>query len=72
MALKVDATFQNGVFVPAARLDLTDREPVRLTIETTAKLANPGGFRRGDRPAHAQSRTDCDLAVALDFHPDGC
>ena len=70
MPLEVDATFTDGVFVPAKRPNLVDQERVRLTIEPTVKmLVNPS---RGEGAINPGSRTDHNLATALDFHPDGC
>jgi hypothetical protein len=69
MALKVDATFENGVFVPANRPNLANLERVRLTIETAASRSRVSG---GDPDSEVGSRTPRDLAIALDFHPDGC
>jgi hypothetical protein len=69
MALQVDATFIDGVFVPAQRPNLVNQERVRLTIEPNIKLiANP----KGEGVINPGSRTDHNLATALDFHPDGC
>ena len=70
MALKVDASFEDGVFVPAYRPALADRERVRLTIEPITKTLEDSS--RSDGPADPGSRTDHSLAIALDFHPDGC
>lgn len=70
MALKVDATFTDGVFVPTERPYLVDQARVRLTIETTMKMQpNPS---QGEGAINPGSRTDHNLATALDFHPDGC
>ncbi len=70
MPLKVDATFTDGVFVPAQRPNLVNQERVRLTIEATVKtLVTP---RQGEGAINSGSRTDHSLAMALDFHPDGC
>jgi hypothetical protein len=60
MSLKVNASFEGGVFVPATRPVLAERERVRLTVE------------RETRPVENGMRTDHELAVALDYHPDGC
>ena len=38
MALSIDATFENGVFVPATRPALTDHERVRLIVEPIGPL----------------------------------
>ena len=43
MALKVDATFTDGVFVPAQRPNLADQERVRLTIESTTSRSKIHG-----------------------------
>jgi Protein of unknown function DUF104 len=73
MALKVNASFQNGVFVPAERPTLADRERVRLTIETTnGAVASSLRAGRDEGQARVGLRTDSDLAIPLDFHPDGC
>ncbi len=73
MILKVDASFENGVFVPANRPALADRERVRLTIEAAANTRGESQ-RFGDRDDSVDlgSRTSHNLAIALDFHPDGC
>jgi Protein of unknown function DUF104 len=73
MALKVDASFEKGVFVPDQRPALADRERVRLTIEAAA--ASPeksAGSSLGGDPINRGSRTGTHLAIALDYHPDGC
>jgi predicted DNA-binding antitoxin AbrB/MazE fold protein len=36
MTLTIEATYQNGVFVPDQRLELADHERVRLTVERPA------------------------------------
>jgi predicted DNA-binding antitoxin AbrB/MazE fold protein len=68
MALKVDASFENGVFVPARRPGLAEHERVRLTIEPADKVETASS--RSDSSINLDSRTG--LAIALDFHPDGC
>jgi predicted DNA-binding antitoxin AbrB/MazE fold protein len=73
MALKVDATFEDGVFVPARRPVLAHGDRVRLTIEPAAPtVAATAGSSQGDSLINPGSRTDHALALALDFHPDGC
>ena len=70
MTLKVDASFEDGVFVPAQRPALADRERVRLTIERAAKsLPNAS---RDEGLTNPGLRTDHNMVIALDFHPDGC
>jgi hypothetical protein len=70
MALKVDASFEDGVFVPAHRPSLANRERVRLTIEPMTRAVKNSSV--GEGPANPGSRTDHNMAIALDFHPDGC
>jgi predicted DNA-binding antitoxin AbrB/MazE fold protein len=71
MALKVEASFENGVFVPARRPELAESERVRLTIERTANTqADSDGFSH--RAALTDLGSQTGLAIALDFHPDGC
>jgi hypothetical protein len=73
MSLKVDASFENGVFVPVHRPALADRERVRLTIEPTATARTQAqGSSQDESIVQSGSRTDGSLAIALDFHPDGC
>jgi hypothetical protein len=75
MALKVDASFENGVFVPAKRPGLAERERVRLTVEPVADAhADSKGFSHRDDFSDLASRSGLAiaLAIALDFHPDGC
>jgi hypothetical protein len=73
MLLKVDASFENGVFVPAQLPALADRERVRLTIEAAAtSREKSAGSIQGSHPDDQGSRIGNQLAIALDFHPDGC
>ncbi len=67
MALKVDASFDDGVFVPAQRPALADHERVRLTIEPARQM--PARSTHGDGLIHAGSRTDHNLAVARRYAP---
>ena len=69
----IDATFENGVFVPAKRPILADHERVRLTIEPIAALPRRSkamGRRRSKRirinPSLAR-----EIAVSPEFHPHG-
>jgi predicted DNA-binding antitoxin AbrB/MazE fold protein len=72
MALTLDATFENGVFVPAQRPELAEHERVRLTIEP-ASVGNAGvdvvRRRRKQRiciePALAR-----DIATNPEFSPE--
>ena len=71
MALKVDASYENGVLVPATPLVLAEHEQVRLTIEPTARThSDCNTFSQRKDRKNLGSRTD--QALALDFHPDGC
>ena len=73
MTLKVDASFENGVFVPTRRPALADHERVRLTIEAAAASSEKSaGSSLGGDPIDRGSRTGTHLAIALDYHPDGC
>jgi hypothetical protein len=67
MVLKIDASFENGVFVPSTRPGLADRERVRLTVEFGSP---PTGASRENTTQRA--RSDGNPASALDYHPDGC
>ncbi len=73
MALKVDASFENGVFIPAERPRLAESARVRLTIETRLSEQTNSSSPPSDQGlSHVGLPTDRDRAVALDFHPDGC
>ena len=69
----IDATFENGVFVPAQRPSLANHERVRLTIEpiaTSPRRVKTIGRRRSRRirlnPSLAR-----EIAVSTEFHPNG-
>jgi Protein of unknown function DUF104 len=67
MGLQVEATFENGVFVPEKQPHFSDRTRVRLTIERAS------GTNASDAVAAPTSlRRDRDTAAALGYHPDGC
>jgi hypothetical protein len=67
MVLKIDASFENGVFVPASPPGLADRERVRLTVRRDWRPVGASGTQAA-QPARSVS----DRAIALDYHPDGC
>jgi hypothetical protein len=67
MVLKIDASFENGVFVPSSRPGLADRERVRLTIERESRQL---GVSR--QQIAAETRSGGNPAIMLDYHPDGC
>jgi predicted DNA-binding antitoxin AbrB/MazE fold protein len=74
MAFKIDASFENGVFVPAKRPGLAERERVRLTIESVgSKQADSQTFDRQEEACNnLGEQNGHNVAIALDFHPDGC
>jgi hypothetical protein len=73
MALKVDASFEDGVFVPAQRPSLAERERVRLTIERVGNTQTDSReFSQREHSTDLGARTGHELTIAIDFHPDGC
>jgi hypothetical protein len=70
MEWKVDASFDRGVFVPETRPRLSDGARVRLTIEPAR--TEPSRAPDTDRPMSPTEPTGTGLALALDYHPDGC
>ncbi len=68
MVVKLDASFQNGVFVPAERPNLMDREQVRLTVERSTA----SNRHERDGQTKPEPGNDDNLAAVLDYHPDGC
>jgi predicted DNA-binding antitoxin AbrB/MazE fold protein len=73
MALTVEATFENGVFVPVHRPALQEHERVRLTIEpvsvTTSGLDDLG--RRRGRRIHLDTELARQIASSSEFDLDG-
>jgi hypothetical protein len=67
MAMKIVASFENGVFVPTGRPGLAERERVRLMVER-----QPQAVGEGAQSAQQPARSPGDLALMLDYHPDGC
>ena len=74
MAFKIDASFENGVFVPANRPSLAERERVRLTIESVDSIqADFKSFGRQEEVCNnLGEQNDRNVAITLDYHPDGC
>ena len=73
MALTVDATYENGVFVPTERPALAEHERVRLVVESIVKphsVVNTMSNRR-DRRISLDPRLAQDIASSPDFHPNG-
>jgi predicted DNA-binding antitoxin AbrB/MazE fold protein len=73
MAMSIDATFENGVFVPVQKPTLADHERVRLTVEViaparrgTATIRLPRGARILLDPNLAK-----EIAQSAEFHPNG-
>jgi predicted DNA-binding antitoxin AbrB/MazE fold protein len=72
MSLTIEATYENGVFVPVQPLDLADHERVRLTVEPIAVSSSALETirrRRGNRiqidPQLAQ-----EIALSPEFLPE--
>jgi predicted DNA-binding antitoxin AbrB/MazE fold protein len=65
MPLTIEATYENGVFVPDQRLDLPDHERVRLTVE---RPAGPTALEivRSRRENRIQIDPDDARAIALE------
>jgi predicted DNA-binding antitoxin AbrB/MazE fold protein len=73
IAQTLEATFENGVFVPAQRPTLADHERVRLTIETispTPQRLETLHHRRRHR-IHLNPSLAHDIAQSPEFYPDG-
>ena len=68
MVRSLEATYENGIFVPAASPELPDRTRVRLMIEPIAQVASQRqqiALRRRQR-----IRLDPDLAEHIASAPD--
>jgi predicted DNA-binding antitoxin AbrB/MazE fold protein len=68
MALTVEATFENGVFVPVQRPALQEHERVRLTIELMA--VNSSGLEDIRRRRGQRIRLDAELARQIACSPE--
>jgi predicted DNA-binding antitoxin AbrB/MazE fold protein len=73
MTLTVEATYENGVFVPAQKPTLADHQRVRLTVESVGSA--PAGVeparRRRDRRIVLESNLAQEIAESPEFNPDG-
>jgi predicted DNA-binding antitoxin AbrB/MazE fold protein len=73
MPLTVEATFENGVFVPVQRPALADHERVRLTVEpvltTSQRLETIR--QRGDQRIRLDTNLAQDIATSAEFDLDG-
>jgi len=72
MAMSVEATYKNGVFVPAERPLLADHERVRLTVEPipTATSGSQVVRRRRERRIHLAPGLAQEIAQAAEFAPE--
>jgi predicted DNA-binding antitoxin AbrB/MazE fold protein len=68
MALTVEATFENGVFVPVQRLALQEHQRVRLTIEPMA--GNSAGLEDIRRRRGRRICLDAELAHQIASSPE--
>jgi hypothetical protein len=66
--LTVEATFENGAFVPVERPALQERERVRLTIEPMA--VNSSGLEEIRRRRGRRIRLDAQLAHQIATSPE--
>jgi predicted DNA-binding antitoxin AbrB/MazE fold protein len=72
MSLTVEATFENGVFVPVQRPALADHERVRLTVEPieTSPSAAEIVRRRGENRIQLDPQLAQEIALSKELHPD--
>jgi len=73
MSLTIEATYENGVFVPLERPALAERARVRLTIDATSPPAtqapNPVEFRR-QRRIKLDPKLSREIASSPEFLPE--
>jgi predicted DNA-binding antitoxin AbrB/MazE fold protein len=68
MTLKIEATYENGVFVPKERPALADHEHVQLTVETvSARDAAPMLPSRRRRRIRIDPSLARDIAARAEF-----
>jgi predicted DNA-binding antitoxin AbrB/MazE fold protein len=74
MTLTIDATYENGVFVPVQRLDLPDHERVRLTVEPIAPPLSALEIiqRRRGRRIQGDPQLAQEIARSPEFLPEEC
>ncbi len=65
MSLTVEATYENGVFVPLERPALADHERVRLTVESIASSPSAVEVVRGRRENRIQVDPQLAREIAL-------
>jgi predicted DNA-binding antitoxin AbrB/MazE fold protein len=66
MAMAIEATYENGAFVPAERPALAEHERVRLVVESIQAAANPDSQSRPD-PFRNHNRTEIDPQLAREI-----
>jgi len=70
MALTIEATFENGVFVPVQRPALGEKERVRLTVEPINGAEPGGGALAPRRRIVIDPELAREIASSPVFHPD--
>jgi predicted DNA-binding antitoxin AbrB/MazE fold protein len=72
MSLTVEATYENGVFVPLQRPALPDHERVRLTVEPIASPTSAAEIVRHRRENRIQLDLQLaqEIALSKELHPD--
>ena len=72
MPLTVEATYENGVFVPLERLALADHERVRLTVEPIGSSLSAAEIvrRRGANRIQLDPQLAQEIALSKELHPD--
>lgn len=69
MSLSIEATFENGVFIPAVRPDLADHERVRLIVEPIEQKS-PTAEEVVERGRRQRIQIDPDLAREIAMSPE--
>ncbi len=72
MSLTVEATYENGVFVPLQRPALADHERVRLTIEHIASPTSAAETvrRRGENRLQLEPQLSHEIALSKELRPE--
>jgi len=68
MTQTIEATYENGVFVPAGKPELAEHERVRLTVESIG-AANPAALEAARR--RRQNRLCMDETLAAEIATSG-
>ena len=69
MAMTIEATYENGVFVPAEKPALAEHERVRLVVEPLPAAAKPDG-RPDPFRDHKRIQIDPQLAREIASSPE--